>query len=98
VINLDSQHLLYIEPKGEVSEELTDSPELHKLAAAWRNKKAENYGYRGWHTCSCGARSDNKDWRVCIDGKEYKTNSLALHYLESHYDEIPASELEKLRP
>jgi hypothetical protein len=50
-------------------------------------------GTRGWHTCVCGETSHACDYML-IPG--YYTNSLAVHYLESHRGEVPKTELEKI--
>lgn len=49
--------------------------------------------YRGFHRCVCGATSDNKNWRY----NDLQTNSLAVHYVAFHRDEISESEIEKIK-
>lgn len=50
--------------------------------------------YKGWHECDCGERSSNQDY--LLPGDKYFTNSLCVHYLEKHYDDISKEELDKL--
>ncbi len=65
-----------------------------KMTAAWRQRRDSEDGYRGFHTCACGALSDNKDHWV---GDGLLTNSLCIHYLAFHRDDIPQEELDKVR-
>jgi hypothetical protein len=58
----------------------------------WKQAKCEER-YRGYHTCVCGERSDNGEW-ILPDGTE--TNSLLIHYVACHRDEIPPEEMHKL--
>ena len=51
-------------------------------------------GYRGVHTCSCGATSSNCEYQL-PNGEV--TNSLATHYLAWHRDDIAEDQLEKVR-
>ena len=60
------------------------------MAAHLRGAVRGDSGYRGTHTCSCGARSDNTDHVI---GARFTTNSLAVHYLAHHRAEVPADEL-----
>jgi len=53
-----------------------------------------NCGTRGIHHCACREAGGNCDY--LIFGGKFATNLLAVHYLEYHADEIPASELRKL--
>lgn len=50
--------------------------------------------YRGVHTCSCRQMSTNVDY--LLTGTKYVTNSLCVHYLEKHWDDVPKSERKKL--
>lgn len=56
--------------------------------------RVTNGGYMGHHTCSCGEASSACDY--LLPGNQYFTNSLCVHYLECHYDDIDEDELEKL--
>ena len=46
--------------------------------------------YRGFHKCSCGARSSNE--RLVFDNK--LTNSLCAHYMAYHRGEVPQEEID----
>lgn len=85
-----------IEPSSATSIEPVIDELTRKMAAAWRKRAVSDLTWRGFHTCKCGARSDCKDHWVKVDGKELITNSLAIHYLAYHRDEVPQSELDKV--
>jgi len=50
-------------------------------------------GWLGWHDCACGVMSSNQDY-LLENGQV--TNSLCVHYLAWHRDEVPAAELRKV--
>lgn len=56
--------------------------------------RTTNNRYMGHHVCSCGERSSSCDY--LLPGNKYFTNSLCVHYLECHYDDINKTELAKL--
>lgn len=49
---------------------------------------------KGWHECICGATSTNVDYLVASD---VATNSLCVHYLQCHRDEVSAEDLALVR-
>lgn len=51
-------------------------------------------GYMGHHNCVCGAGSTAFDYKLT---ENLFTNSLAIHYLVWHRQEVPSTELEKIR-
>jgi hypothetical protein len=76
--------LLMLTPTQPASTEPVIDAFTQIMAAALINTEHKNR-YRGFHTCACGAHSDNIDhW---ING--YRTNSLAVHYLAHHRNEVP---------
>ncbi len=84
---------LMIEP-NEYNEPIVDS--LTRKAAAMFNHHIRPEPGRhsfGVHTCSCGANSDSKEWTLTFEGKKYRTNSLAVHYVACHRREVPEREL-----
>lgn len=86
--------ILMIEPSAAVSPEPVIDVLTRKMTAAWRARRGEFAFYRGYHTCACGAESDNDDHRV---GKaDLLTNSLCVHYLAFHRAEVPQTELDKV--
>lgn len=98
MIKLDDTSLLMIEPTGPASAAPVMDELTYKMRRALANERLSDYVYKGWHTCVCGVCSDNNDHFVAtVDGGEYLTNSLAVHYLMFHRDEVPESELEKVR-
>ena len=52
-----------------------------------------NNAYMGVHQCICGAKSHSRDYLL---PNGYVTNSLAVHYLEFHRDEVSDVELAKI--
>jgi hypothetical protein len=61
-----------------------------RMTAAYRQSKLPRYIFFGFHRCSCGAHSDNKD-HFLPDGT--KTNSLCIHYLAYHREQVPEADL-----
>lgn len=90
-----SNGILMIEPSGNTGGPLIDEL-TRKMTAAWHCCRDSTEGYRGFHVCACGACSDNKDHWVG-DGDGLLTNSLSIHYLAFHRDDIPQGELDKVR-
>lgn len=93
---ITSDGILMIEPLGYASEEPVIDEATQRMTAAWRQATPSTYGYRGTHQCVCGARSDNKDYWVVVDGENRLTNSLAVHYLAYHRRDVPEHELAKV--
>lgn len=92
---VDPSGLLMIEPSSRVSSASIVDALTRNMTAAWRERRRTD-STNGPHQCACGARSDINWWRV---GGEpgWPTNSLCIHYLAYHRDEVPAEELEKVR-
>lgn len=92
MIKLDSKSFMMIEPQKQKTEPLSD--ELVKKAKLIKQSlKTESYMTKGFHICKCGECSDNRIYKTLI-GRE--TNSLLVHYVKCHREEIPESELKKL--
>lgn len=91
MIRLDNDHLLMIEPKLLETDPIDD--ELTTLAKKVFITAKTTTSWRGSHGCICGVRSDCFTW-VLPSG--LVTNSLMVHYIESHRSEIPLDELRKL--
>lgn len=93
MIDLSEKFLFMIEP---------DCMSADEPVRDWATKKMTRLltaatpgeAYFGWHTCVCGIRSDTSDW---ITPSGHITNNLAVHYLSRHREDVPASEIEKLR-
>jgi len=96
--------LLFIEPAQPASEEPVIDSLTRRMTAAlndsvggtrdgWR-KLHTGGGWRGVHTCVCGVNSSNMDFLLEDDTI---TNSLCIHYLAHHRNEVPRSELAKVR-
>ncbi len=90
--NTSMRYLLQIEPKGKKSiypsNDLITEKMERLLRSATRGKAC-----KGTHKCICGERSTN--YSLFIRG--YITNSLAVHYLRWHRDEVPRLEIEKVK-
>jgi hypothetical protein len=99
----DPQALLYIEPQNPPSAEpLVDEYTRHMTGLLDAHENTGCYmsgrfyphdAFRGWHTCSCGVWSTNVDY--LLPGGLI-TNSLAVHYLAFHRDEVPTVMLERV--
>ena len=90
----DDQHILFIEPRLGASKEPVRDELSARMREAMQLARQSDWAVAGVHFCTCGAASDNVDW-ILPTGQ--LTNSLAVHYLEFHRDEIPEGELEKVR-
>lgn len=100
----DADHVLFIEPAAQASSEpLIDRYTRHMagaLRAATPPPVAARFG--GVHTCVCGATSANYNLDVWshrllrFGRRRVQTNTLAVHYLAHHRDEVPAHELAKV--
>lgn len=92
---ITSKGILMIEPYWTADVPLIDEL-TRKMTAAWRQRRESEYGFKGFHRCSCGATSDNRDHWVG-GGEGLLTNSLCVHYLAFHRNDIPQEELAKVR-
>lgn len=92
MIKTDNDSLLMIEPKEDKSESKLDY--ITELAEwVWNKCKKSDYSWKGFHKCICGEMSDNRDW---FTPKGRLTNSLMLHYIREHRQEVPQEEIYKL--
>lgn len=92
MIKTSNNYLMMIEPLEDSKEPIND--EYVSIAELiWSLCSASEGSYRGFHRCKCGKTSDNKDW---FTPKGRTTNSLLVHYVKNHRDEVPNSELDKL--
>lgn len=92
----DSSGIMMIEPSSKASAVPVIDELTRKMTAVWHHRRESEYAYRGFHTCVCGATSDNKDHWVG-DGSGLLTNSLCIHYLAYHRNDVPPEELDKVR-
>jgi hypothetical protein len=88
---IDPNGFLMIEPSKRGHTAIYDWATCR--VAALLNSAREGTRWRGWHTCVCGAGSGCCDLWVKIGDKELKTNSLAVHYMACHRDEVPADQM-----
>lgn len=94
--------LLYMEPRRAPSEQPLIDQLTTNMAGALRQAETgmllngrfySGVYSKGFHLCSCGARSSNKDYRL-QNGEV--TNSLATHYLAWHREEVSPVQLEQV--
>ena len=102
LIDLSPDHLLFIEPTLPPSAEPVVDEYTRRMTGAMRSASPQA-AYRGIHRCRCGETSTNSDYIVRIaqrvPGSPWHgllTNSLAVHYLAFHRDEVPPGELAKV--
>ena len=89
-MGLTEARLLYIRPSARTSPEPLIDGLTRKMTAAFRAAELSGVVWRGFHVCACGARSSNTDWYL---PGEIMVNSLCVHYLAWHRDEVPAADL-----
>ena len=86
-------HVLYIQPGPYTPAEPVIDELTRKMAAAYRAAESDGMCWRGFHVCRCGVNSSNCDY-ILPGGQQ--TNSLCVHYLAFHRNEVPAEELAKV--
>lgn len=84
--------ILYIEPRKTGSKDPVIDRATRIMTMALR---IADHGrpYRGYHNCICGAHSRSYDYHL-HNGE--KTNSLAVHYLAYHRDEVSPEQIQKV--
>ena len=85
--------LLFIEPCQPPSSEPVIDSLTRKMTAAWRKAETSDYVYFGVHQCVCSVLSTNCNYYLRNGAI---TNSLCVHYLAYHREEVPPEELEKV--
>ncbi len=99
--------LLYIEPTRQKASEPLEDVYTYIMSQAMNEAKAAGrtgglladgtfrpgISFRGFHVCKCGEMSEPRDYQLA-NGEV--TNSLAVHYLMWHRDEVPHSERERV--
>jgi len=97
------EYLLQIEPQHKKSEFPVEDDLTRKMeellstaeeGTYQSGKFDKNSGWRGFHICVCGEWSGNKDLML---KSGHITNSLAAHYLRWHREDVPESEIQKLK-
>jgi len=92
MINTDDQHILFIHPRGKPSQMPVIDGLTRKMAAALR-QGFEGEHWLGLHSCTGCLPHDifshSCDYML-PDGRW--TNSLCVHYLAYHRDDVPTSE------
>lgn len=84
--------ILFIEPSQKTSKEPVIDILTRKMTASFRKARLGTC-YLGRHKCACGAISSDAD-HILPNG--WKTNSLCVHYLAYHRDEIPEEQIAKV--
>lgn len=85
--------VLYFEPSEKVSLAPVIDELTRRMTASLRAAEASSRSFLGYHACACGSISKAHDF-ILSDG--LITNSLCVHYLAWHRDEVPQRELEKV--
>ena len=86
-------HVLYVEPGPYTPAEPVIDELTRKMTAAYRSAESDGMCWRGFHVCRCGVNSTNHDF-ILPNGQQ--TNSLCVHYLAFHREDIPEAELAKV--
>lgn len=90
---ITSHGILYIEPRRYCSKEPVIDVLTKKMTAAYKKAIPCKDRYRGFHVCNCGASSKNYDMMLS-NGEQ--TNSLCIHYLAYHRDEVSEEQISKV--
>ena len=91
MIELSDKFLMMIEPQKQLTEEVNDN--LTEIAQEVLASAKRGRSFRGFHTCICGVLSDSAE-HILPSGRI--TNSLLVHYVRDHREEVPQKELDKL--
>lgn len=91
MIDLGPGCIMMIEPANYASTKPVVDLYTLRMTAAWRNGNPSSYSYKGLHICKCGVLSDNRDHFVA---DAIRTNSLCVHYLAFHREDVPNEQLE----
>lgn len=97
-----SKSILFIEPALPANREPVIDELTKKMTGAFRqtipgflhNGEIMNVATAGFQQCSCGAISDAVNH--VLPDKSAETNSLCIHYIAHHRDEVPDFELQKV--
>jgi len=83
--------ILYIEPKQQRSSKPVIDEITKKMTWLWRHQEESGIMYFGTHGCICGAESSSNDHLLPLKNSKYMlTNSLCVHYVAYHREEIPS--------
>lgn len=93
IASSDLRFLLYIEPTRAASPKPVIDSATRRMAGNFRQARLPQFAYRGVHTCTCGASSTNVDYLL---PSGVQTNSLCVHYLAHHRDEVPPEQLQRV--
>jgi len=84
--------LLYLYPAAKASEEPLIDSLTRKMTAAFHQADSWKVGFGGSRSCSCGkAKSASHDFTL---PNGLFINSLCIHYLSRHREEIPRDQLD----
>jgi hypothetical protein len=90
---ISAKHLLFIEPLQPARSVPLVDQLTRRITAAYRSA-AQSWGFWcGVHVCSCGTHSTNRDYFLPNGDM---TNSLCVHYLAYHREEVAAEQLARL--
>jgi hypothetical protein len=90
--------ILYIDPPASSKSKEPINDDLVTLMKEALANAAKGFLYLGVHTCEDGTDSENFDYFFKVNNHiVYKTNSLAVYYLQYYRECIPTQELELLK-
>lgn len=92
--------VLFIFPKKDMTEKPIVDNVTEKFMYLWHKRIKIDSGFNGFNMCNNCGKIGSTDYIILpIDSTSdfFLTNSLACHYLVWHRDEIPESEMEKIR-
>lgn len=90
MISDKKNEFMFIEPKNKKMEP-DNLDYLTEFTSYLMSQLKPNGDYtKGWHSCACKkAHSDSQTFTVNINGNNYKTHNLILHYMKNHRSEVP---------
>lgn len=91
---MEPMKLLFVDAKKPASAKPIIDEFTRKIAAALRSAKPYGPVYRGFHACICGANSSNQN---IILRNIFATNSLCVHYLAFHREEVSFEDLGRIQ-
>lgn len=96
----DPKGLLMIEPTCAATVPLIDDM-TRRVTALWRARVSPDSckRYRGMHTCTgagCRSHSDNLDHAIRVGDSHIQTNSLIVHYVACHREDVDDVERAKV--
>lgn len=96
MIKTNLKYFLFIEPTNKKCNEINDYITEH-AELIYSKKKNTPERFKGFHTCVCGEKSSSMNYSVRINGKTLIINSLMVHYLKYHREEVPEHQIDLIK-